>query len=228
MPFLPAGVGAAVAGGVASAAVGAGISALTAGGQSSAISSGAKQATEDLQPYVSNGENALSYYGNAAGTNGPGGTALAEQDFTGSPGYAWSLSQGLRGIDAGAASTGTLRSGSTIDAEDKFSQGLANQDFQNYMGNLNTLAQGGLSAAGGQANVATGAAGALSNITGAEGSGISTALGTGAGAVTNGLANYYNPNNSSASGYDTTTGSLSGTPQSLQNDLNLAPNQYVP
>ena len=78
--------------------------------------------------------------------------------FQASPGYAYQVQQGLRGVDAGAASQGILRSGATIKAEETLGSNLANQDFGNYWNRLQQLSGNGLTAATGIANAATGGA----------------------------------------------------------------------
>lgn len=168
MPF--AAVGAAVAGGVASAAVGAGVNALTSGKQSSAISAGQGQANADLQPFVNSGTLANTQTANLLGLNGQPAADAAMTTFQASPGYQYDLTQGLRAVDAGAAAQGMTRSGATLKAEQTLGTNLANQDFQQYVTNLNGLANMGQSSAVGQANVATNAAGQQASIYGNEGS----------------------------------------------------------
>ena len=189
-----AGIGTAVAGGVASAAVGAGISALTKGSQSAAISEGQGQANAALQPFQTSGVQATTDLANLEGLNGPDAATAAMGNFTASPGYQYDVTQGLRGVDAGAASQGILRSGSTIKAEDTLSTNLADQDFGNYVTRLNTLAGYGSTAAGQQASTDTSAAGAQASILGAQGTNLSNAAGQAGGALTNGLTSYFNPN----------------------------------
>jgi hypothetical protein len=78
--------------------------------------------------------------------------------FQQSPGYSFQVQQGLRGVDAGAASQGILRSGATIKAEETLGSNLANQDFGNYWNRLQQLSGSGLDAAKGIASAATGGA----------------------------------------------------------------------
>jgi hypothetical protein len=74
------------------------------------------------------------------------------------------MQQGLRAVDAGAASQGILRSGATIKGEETFGQGLANTDFGNYWNRLQQLSGSGLDAAKGIAGVATGTATNTANV----------------------------------------------------------------
>ena len=170
MPFLPAGVGAAVAGGVASAAVGAGISALSGSKQSGNVAGNSAQVQNQLmnlqpqfqtaldtttaayQPYSTGGTQANVDQANLLGLNGQPAADAAMASFQSSPGYQFTLQQGLRGVDAGAAAAGMLRSGATLKQEDTYAQGLANQDFQQYYTNLANLGGQGLTAASGLAS----------------------------------------------------------------------------
>jgi hypothetical protein len=82
------------------------------------------------------------------------------QNFQTSPGYQFQLQQGLRGVDAGAAAKGMLRSGATLKQEETYGQGLANQDFSNYYNRLMGISTLGETAAAGGASTAN-TAGAL-------------------------------------------------------------------
>jgi hypothetical protein len=167
MPFLPAGVGAAVAGGVASAGVGLIGSALAGGkaGQGAAQSQQIlSQQRNDLLPYTQAGYPTLQAQQDLLGLNGPDAAATAMGNFQQSPGYQWQLGQGLRSIDAGNAAKGILRSGATEKAEMTYGEGLANQDFSNYYNRLmgistlgETAAAGGAATAGTAAQLAQGA-----------------------------------------------------------------------
>jgi hypothetical protein len=181
MPF--AAVGAAVAG----AAVSSGISALTAKGQSGAISAGKDEANAVLAPYSNTGVLSNTQTANLLGLNGQPAADTAMTTFQASPGYAYDVQQGLRAVDAGAASKGILRSGATLKAEQTLGSNLANQDFGNYISRLNSLSNFGITAAGGQASTDTSAAGQQASILGQEGKNISNAIG---GGLTNALTSF--------------------------------------
>jgi hypothetical protein len=151
-----------------------------------AIQQGITTATNQLSPWATTGQPANADQADLLGLNGQPAADAAMAKFQQSPGYQWQLGQGLRAVDAGAASQGILRSGATIKGEETFGQGLANTDFGNYWNRLQQLSSGGLTAAGGIANAATGgaaniaatdrgAAGQQSNIIGNEASSIGTA-----------------------------------------------------
>jgi hypothetical protein len=103
------------------------------------------------QPYTEAGQQGLTATTDLLGLNGPDAADAAMKMYQTSPGYQWQMEQGLRGVDAGAASKGILRSGATIKAEDTFAQGLANSDFGQYYNRLSALSGQGLTAAGGVA-----------------------------------------------------------------------------
>jgi hypothetical protein len=163
MPFLPAGVGAAVAGGVASGAVGLVGSAL-AGGKAGAGAAQSQQILSqqrnDLLPYTQAGYPTLQAQQDLLGLNGPDAAATAMGNFQQSPGYQFQLQQGLRAVDAGAAAKGMLRSGATIKGEETYGSGLADQDFSNYYNRLMGISTLGETAAAGGATTAN-TAGAL-------------------------------------------------------------------
>ena len=124
-------------------------------GQSQALE---QQQLANLQPFVNTGQTANTAGANLLGINGQDAANAAMANFQQAPGYQFQMQQGLRAIDAGAASTGILRSGATIKAEDTFGTGLADQSFQQYYNNLMGLSQQGVTAATGGASTANNAA----------------------------------------------------------------------
>ena len=187
-----AGVGAAAA--VASTAAGIGSdiarSGAISGGQSQAtgaLQQGLTTATNQLSPWTATGAPANAQEANLLGLNGQPAADAAMGTFQQSPGYQWQLQQGLRGVDAGAAAAGMLRSGATIKGEETYGEGLANQDFSNYWNRLQQLSGSGLTAAQGISNAAVGtgtqiantdasAAAGQSSIYGQLGTGLSTGI----------------------------------------------------
>jgi hypothetical protein len=191
MPFLPAGVGAAVAGGVASGAVGLVGSAL-AGGKAGAGAAQSQQILSqqrnDLLPYTQAGYPTLQAQQDLLGLNGPDAAATAMGNFQQSPGYQWQLQQGLRAVDAGAAAKGMLRSGATIKGEETYGQGLANQSFSDYYNRLMGISTLGENAAAGGASTAN-TAGALAQGAGNTQASIYGNLGQSLSGTVNGLFN---------------------------------------
>lgn len=190
MPFAAAAAGAAVSAGTGliggilqSGAVSAGKSQANA-----ALQAGLQQANTALSPYNTAGQGALGVVSNLSGANGPDAATAAMANFHTDPGYQFQLQQGLRAVDAGAASKGLLNSGATIKGEETFGSGLADQSFTNYYNRLFDLSKLGESAghdiasastgtASNIANVDTGAAGAQASIIGNTAKGLGTTLG---------------------------------------------------
>ncbi len=190
MPFAAAG---AIAG-VASAGIGLAGSMAQSGAVASgkkeanaALSAAAGQQRNDLMPWATSGGLASTASTDLLGLNGPDAATAAMGNYQTSPGYQWQLSQGLRGVDAGAAAKGMLRSGATLKAEQTFGAGLADSDFQQYYKNLmglSTLGEsaaskqgaGSLEAAKAMSGVDTGAAGAQASIYGNAAKGLSTGV----------------------------------------------------
>lgn len=193
----------------ASAAVGAAslVSGLASSGSVNSAADTAKgisQATvtdakTNYSPYTTTGANALTTYANAMGLNGQDAANSALSTFQASPSYQYSLDQGLQAVDAGAASKGMMRSGSTIKAEQTLGTNLANQDFTNYLSRLNNLTQTGLSATNGYENVATGQSTNQQQTTTQAATQDASIYGNTAKGVTGALSNYLTTNNSSGS-----------------------------
>lgn len=182
-------VGAAVAGGVASAAVGT-IGSSIAGGKASGGAGQANQLLQqqrlDLQPYRDAGLAPLQAQTDLLGLNGPDAASAAMGRYQTSPGYQWQFNEGLRATDAGAAAQGLLRSGATLKAEQTFGSGLANSDFGQYYNRLMGLTTLGENAAAGGASTAnTGAS--LAQGAGNTQASIYGNLAGGIGATVNGL-----------------------------------------
>jgi hypothetical protein len=205
VPFLPAGVGAAVAGGVAAGAIGVAGNAIVGGLKSGDVAAGAGAANAVLAPYSTTGVQSDTQQANLLGLNGQPAADAAMSTFQASPGYQYDLTQGLKAVDAGAASKGLLRSGATIKAEQAYGSNLADNEFSNYVGRLNSLTNFGVTAAGGQASTDTSAGAAQANIAGTAGTGITNSL--------SGLAGNTNVQNALTSMFSgpTTTGMGSGS-----------------
>lgn len=73
---------------------------------------------------------------NALGLNGPAGTAAAQQAFQAGPGYQFQLEQGLDAVARGANAAGMLASGNMLREAQTYGQGLANQEYNNWLNNL--------------------------------------------------------------------------------------------
>lgn len=125
-----------------------------------------------------------------AAANPTGGTEY--RGFQATPGYQFQFDQGTAAVNALAGARGGLNSGRTLQDLTTFGQGIANQEYNNYLNRLTGMSGSGQAAAGAQANAATNAAAGVSNAL----SGIGNAQAAGAigqanawtGAINNGLA----------------------------------------
>lgn len=155
MGFVVAGVAAA---GVASAGIGAISAQNAANTQASATKDAANtvanvqlQAQQNLQPYNTNGQAALgnlnAQYGNtntilnnylsAANAQLPG--TMTQAQLANTPGYQFSLSQGLLGAQNAEAGAGLGISGNAIRAGESYAQGLASTTYNQQLANQNTV-----------------------------------------------------------------------------------------
>ncbi len=106
-------------------------------------------------------------YGDATGANGSAGFDRAHANFRADPGYGFQLDQGLQALQRTHAAAGNLSSGNADADTLKYSQGLADQSYGNYVSRLAPYLSGQQTATAGAANVDTGLAGGLNaNYTG--------------------------------------------------------------
>lgn len=117
-------------------------------------------------------------YANALGVNGAAGNAAATSAFQTSPGYQFSLDQGLQALDRSAAAHGTLQSGQSGIDTVNYGVGAANNEYQNWLGQLgssNDILGTGLTGAANAnsnlANLATGTSSAKVGVAGDVASG---------------------------------------------------------
>ena len=88
------------------------------------------------------------------------GTNCGPNAFQTDPGYQFALQQGTQALDRSAGGSGMFGSGNAATALTNYGQGLANQQYGNWLSNLSGLNNQGLQAAAGQ----TGRQGALAGI----------------------------------------------------------------
>jgi hypothetical protein len=157
-------VGTAIAVG-ATAAVGAGAAIYAANKQAGAVKSAANssiqeqnneynQTRADQAPWRTTGASALNQIAKLYGLdtvddngNVVKGTGKADfSSFTTAPDYTFNLQQGQDAIDRSAAARGGLLSGAAVKAGQTYASGLASQQFQNYVGNLEGVAGSGQAA----------------------------------------------------------------------------------
>lgn len=172
-------------------------------------------------PFLATGTGALDQL--ATLYNLPGGSGASTDpnaSFYQSPDYNFDLSQGIKGVDAGAAARGMLDSGATRKAEISYAGNLASGQFNSYATRLQGLAGIGQSAANmqsnaGQANanaitgINTAAADNTANLTLSSGNSTANALNSIAGQVQQTLGK--NPFGSSYTAPSTPTSSTANT-----------------
>lgn len=206
---MPIGVGTAILGAGALAAGGAVASGAMASGATDKAtniqSQEFNQTTANNKPFLDTGTAALNQLGGLYGLNGGSGVTDPNATFYQSPDYQFAMSQGIKGIDAGAAAGGMLDSGATRKAEAAYAGNLASTNFNSYASRLQSIAGIGQAAANNQAaqganyatqvgNLATNGAANTSNAVLSGTSSISNALNQYAGATkdTN-ASSYLNP-----------------------------------
>lgn len=135
-------------------------------GASSAISGGIGR----LDPYAQAGTKAQQLQMALSGALGRDAQQQAYDDFISSPGQEWLRERGQRELLSGAAAIGGLGGGRVREELVRFGQGLASQDLNNQLAQLNALRQGGLQAAGQQGQLSAQQAQMLANMgmTGAQ------------------------------------------------------------
>ena len=123
-----------------------------------AIAKSTKEATKRLDPYADTGKAARFTLADLAGQSYTGkkgsiedARSRAMEGFYKDPGYDWAMEQGSRARLYGQAASGRLHTGETEREMTDFGQGLANQQYQNWLKNL-----GGLSTTGYQASTQQG------------------------------------------------------------------------
>jgi hypothetical protein len=119
-----------------------------------------------LQPYLQNYSNAnqgVAQLGDVLGLNGTRGNQTAQQALQATPGYQFQQQQGQASVNAGAAANGTLNSGNQALALQQQGQGLASQNYNNYVSQLQPYLGASQTAAAGIGNTYTGLGNATAN-----------------------------------------------------------------
>lgn len=87
----------------------------------------------------------------------------AFQNYQNSTGYQFRLNQGMNALNSGYAGAGSIKSGAAMKSAMDYGQGIASQEFNNYLNALGNQQGVGLSAAGAQAGVSTNYANNIAN-----------------------------------------------------------------
>lgn len=186
-------VGAAVVGGVATGVAGSEAAGATNNATNASINEqnyAIQQQEQMSAPYRKVGTDAIGQYENLLGIGPNANSATISQALSQTPGYQFTQQQGEQGILNAASASGGL-SGNTLTALDQYNTGLAQNTYQQALGNnLNAVELGQSAAAGQAANIGNAANNISSSLTNqgtnianidmGEAAGISKAIGSGA------------------------------------------------
>lgn len=182
------------------------------------------QTREDQAPWLQTGKSALDALAGMYGVSGSGNQTPDYSAFYKSPDYDFAQQEGIKGVDAGAASRGYLDSGETRKAEIAYSSNLAKQNFGSYADRLAGLAGVGQTAATNLGAVGANTSGNISNIIQSAGN--------------NRASSYLTQGKSYADSIGTAAGAIGGigmnygmrnyNPSPASNPTNLAPISVTP
>lgn len=133
-----------------------------------------------------NGGNYNTYGWNPNGAKEKQTQAFA--DFQTTPGYQFRMDEGSKALDRSAASRGLLRSGAQQKAITAFGQGIASEEYGNYMGNLLSVSGLGNQAASSANNTAGQLIGNAGNFVAQGGAARGSAYAAGANALASGIS----------------------------------------
>jgi len=169
-----------------------------------------------MQPTIDRGNQAGSAYSALLGLGGdPAASKAAFDTYKGSTGYDFRLGQGVRALDASAASRGNLLSGAALKSLDQYGQNIGSAEFGNYLGQLDNQQKLGVtdqSALAGSSNFLTSnvtannntASAAAQEAARAKAAGINSLIGTGIGLA----SSFATGGLSSAGGFNAKAGGL--------------------
>lgn len=203
----------------------------------------------DLAPYRSVGQNALLALSDQLGIARPAGmetTNTGNPQFQTDPGYQFAFNEGLKAVDA--RFPGMSKSGAKAQALTQYGQGVADQQYGNWLSRLSSLASVGQTATGQTASLGSNTSGTLAssnpsntlaNLSNASSNAIGNnttnqvnALNDAAAARASGYVGSANAITSGISGTINNLSSLAGmyTPANSNNPLeyvNVTPNQLT-
>lgn len=145
------------------------------------------QTRSDLMPYQQTGQAALTPYNKLLGLGSGADTTTALNSLTQTPGYGFTLSQGLKAAQNSAAARGLGVSGAALKGAANYAGGLANSTYNNQLTNYLGAAQLGESAASQTGAYGTSTAASVGNNLTSAGNAQAAASMAGANALTSGL-----------------------------------------
>ena len=134
------------------------------------LSAGKRESLGFLSPYTDVGGGALSplsalLTGRSYDPETGEFTDLSPEErfasFEASPGYQFRVDEGMRSIQNSQAARGNILSGGALKELSQYNQGLASDEYSNYINNLMGLSQIGQASAGQSANIAGDVAGQI-------------------------------------------------------------------
>ena len=142
----------------------------------------------DAAPFRQGGMDAL---GGLLFELGIGPRPSGYQGYEKTPGYDFRMQQGTNALESSAAARGGLYSGATGTALNQFGQGIAQQDYGNYLSQLGGMVGLGQTGVGQAAAGVANASGAIGDAFGAAGNAKSAGYIGAANALNTGIGNYY-------------------------------------
>lgn len=107
------------------------------------------QTRADFTPFREAGTRAISTLEQLYGLQPrAAGTPTAADMVKATPGYDFRRSEGLKAVERSAASRGLLKSGTALKAIDRFAEGLASDEYNDFASRLQAIASGGQGATG--------------------------------------------------------------------------------
>lgn len=110
-------------------------------------------AIDRFDPWTTAGQGALTAYQGSLGLGGDGARDAAVSSFRAAPGYEYSVNQATDAVARKASALGALGSGNTMQAISDRAQGMADQGYKDWQGQLQGLSSTGLQATGAQAGL---------------------------------------------------------------------------
>ena len=157
-----------------------------------------QQGMSALQPSIDAGNTARSYEMGGLGLPGGVDQATATAAFRNSPGYQFGLKTGENAVQTGAAAGGSLFSGGTLKDLNNYASGMADQNFQGWLGNVGGIAGQGNAQTNQAVNLGQGTADNLSNLATQGGQNQASSYMLGGGIANTGIKSlmdlYYNQN----------------------------------
>ena len=101
------------------------------------LNAGYDKAQTYQDPYIDAGKQTLGRLTEGLKVGGEFDKSFGESDFKADPGYAFRMSEGLKGVEQGASARGGVLSGAAIKGAERFGQDLASQEYQSAYARFN-------------------------------------------------------------------------------------------